>query len=101
MAVLVEFDVLDATEDQMVAVETRTQERGEALGRPPYAGCMFLAATPRGTGFHFVSAWRTESAFRDALEEMIEPDMAAEGVTLSELRVSPVMSMAIPGQAAP
>ena len=101
MAVLVEFEVLDATDDQMMAVEARTQARGQALGRPPYTGCMFLAATPRGTGFHFVSAWRTESAFRDALEEMIEPDMAAEGAVLTHVRVSPVMSMAIPGQAAP
>ena len=35
VAVLVEFDVLDATQEQMYALEERTRNRGEALGRPP------------------------------------------------------------------
>ena len=101
MAVLVEFEVRDASVDQMMAVEARTQERGQAQGRPPYIGCMFLAATARGSGFHFVSAWRTEAAFRTTLEEMIGPDMAAEGAAVSDIEVSAVFSMASPGTAAP
>lgn len=101
MAVLVEFEVHDATVDQMMAVEARTQERGQALGRPPYVGCMFLAASPRDSGFHFVSVWRTEDAFRAVLEEMIGPDMTAEGAEVTDVEVSPVLSMAIPGTDAP
>ena len=100
MAVLVEFEVHDASVDQMVAVEARTQKRGQALGRPPFAGCMFLAATARASGFHFVSVWRTEATFRAALEEMIGPDMAAEGAAVSDIEVAAVFSMAMPGTGA-
>lgn len=101
MAVLVEFDVLDATLDQMYALEERTRQRGEALGRPPFAGCMFIAATPRDSAFHFVSAWRTEEAFTAVLDTMLGPDLAAVGASASNILVGPVMAMAIPGQDAP
>lgn len=97
MAVLVEFDVAEATAEQLHAVEERTRQRGEALGRPPYLGCMFIAVVPRSAGFHFVSVWRTEEAFRDVLATMIAPDFAAEGISAGAAVVSPVSSMAIPG----
>jgi hypothetical protein len=101
LAVLVEFDVLDATPEQMYALEERTRLRGEALGRPPFVGCMFLAVTPRDCAFHFVSAWRSEQAFRSALDSMIGPDLTAVGASASNILVGPVMSMAIPGTHAP
>ena len=101
MAVLVEFDVLEATPEQMYALEERTRQRGEALGRPPFAGCMFLAVAPRDSAFHFVSAWRTEEAFKAVLETMLGPDLAAVGASASNILVAPVMSMAIPETLAP
>ena len=101
MAVLVEFDVLDATSEQMYALEERTTQRGNVLGRPPFAGCMFLAVSPRGSSFHFVSAWRSEEAFREVLETMLGPDLTAVGASASNVVVDPVMSMAIPGHDAP
>jgi hypothetical protein len=100
MAVLVEFDV-EGTPEQMYALEERTRQRGEALGRPPFAGCMFLAVTPRGSGFHFVSVWRTEEAFRDVLDTMLGPDLDAVGASAGHVVVGPVLSMAIPGPDAP
>lgn len=101
MAVLVEFDVLDATQEQMYELEGRTTRRGEALGGPPFGGCMFLAVTPRGSAFHFVSAWRSEEAFRTVMDTMLGPDLTAVGATASNVLVGPVMSMAIPGRDAP
>jgi hypothetical protein len=101
MAVLVEFDVLNATPEQMYELEERTRQRGEALGRPPFVGCMFLAVTPRGSTFHFVSAWRSEEAFRTALDTMLDPDLTAVGASVSNVLIGPVMSMAIPGHDAP
>jgi hypothetical protein len=52
MAVIVDFRVPDATAEQLYEVEQRTVARGEALGRPPHPGCMFIAVTPDGDGFH-------------------------------------------------
>lgn len=101
MAVLVEFEVRDANEEQMYDLEARTRRRGEALGRPPYVGCLFLAVG-RGDGvFRFVSAWRTEDAFRDVMATMLGPDLATVGAQASGLSVTEVLSMAIPGMSAP
>lgn len=101
MAVLVEFEVRDASPEQMYALEARTRERGEALGRPPFVGCMFLAVSPHEQGFRFVSAWRTEDAFHEAMDTMLGPDLQAVAASASGVTVSPVLSMAIPGTAAP
>ena len=51
MAVIVDFLVPGATPEQMYAVEALTQARGEAAGRPPFDGCMFIAATAVDSGF--------------------------------------------------
>ncbi len=101
MAVLVEFEVPEASQEQMMSLERLTQVRGEALGRPPFTGCMFIAVTPRGEGFHFVSVWRTEDAFRTVMESMLGVDLAEVGARASDALVSPVLSMAIPGNDAP
>lgn len=97
MAVLVEFVVRDVTPEQLYEVEQRTTERGQALGRPPYDGLLFLAVTPHDGAFRFVSAWRTEDAFRVALDSMLAPDLATVGAVVSDVVVGSVMSMAIPG----
>ena len=97
MAVLVEFSVVGATEEKMVEVEERTQARGQALGRPPYDGLIFLAATPNGAGLRLVSAWRTERDFHAAHDSMLGPDLATVGLSASDVVVSPIASMAIPG----
>jgi uncharacterized protein YjiS (DUF1127 family) len=101
MAVLVEFAIPDATEEQMWAVEERTRARGEAAGGPPYTGLMFLAATPSPSGLRIVSAWRTEADFRTVLDTMLGPDLADVGLTAADVVVSPVASMAIPGTHGP
>ncbi|MFD1947013.1 hypothetical protein [Nocardioides aestuarii] len=97
MAVMVEFEVRGVTPEQLYEVEQRTTERGEALGRPPYDGLVFLAVSPRDDAFRFVSVWRTEEAFAVALDSMLAPDLAAVGAVVSDVVVGPVMSMAIPG----
>ena len=40
----------------MYTVEELTRTRGEAAGRPPYDGCMFMAVTPEGSGFLAIPA---------------------------------------------
>jgi hypothetical protein len=97
MAVLVDFAVQDATPEQMYQLEALTQARGEAAGGPPYAGCMFIACVPDGTGFRFTSAWRREEDFRAVLEEMLGPDAATVGLEVVGVTVTPVLSMGIPG----
>ena len=97
MAVIVDFVVPGATPEQMYTVEDLTQARGEAAGGPPYVGCMFLAVTALDGGFRFVSAWRSEAAFRAVLDDMIGPDLATVDLHATEVEVSPVVSMAIPG----
>ena len=97
MAVIVDFTVPGASADQMYALEALTQTRGEALGRPPFDGCMFLAVTAVGDGFRLVSAWRTEAHFRTVMDTMLGPDLAAVGAAAADIAVAPAMSMAIPG----
>lgn len=97
MAVLVGFTVPEATVEQMYAVEELTRRRGEAVGKPPFDGCLFIAATADDGGFRFVSAWRTEADFRTVLDTMLGPDLRTVGVAAADISVSPVVSMAIPG----
>ena len=97
MAVIVEFLVREATPEQMYQLEALTAARGQAAGRPPYAGCMFIAATPIERGFRFLSTWRSEQDFRAVLEEMLGPDLATMGLSAAGIQTSPVVSMAIPG----
>jgi hypothetical protein len=96
MAVLVEWQVPGAAPEQLYEVELRNQQRAAELGRPPYEGLLFLAATPVEDGFRIVSAWRTEDAFRTVLDAMIAPDLASMDLAVSDVRVAPVASMAIP-----
>lgn len=97
MAVIVDFLVPGATPEQMYTVEALTQARGEAAGRPPFDGCMFIAATAVDSGFRFVSAWRSEAEFRAVLEDMLGPDLARVSLNATNIEVAPVVSMAIPG----
>ncbi len=97
MAVIVDFAVPGATHEQMYSVEELTRARGEAMGRPPFSGCMFIAATASDSGFRFVSAWRTEADFRSVLETMLGPDLATVSLAVADVQVSPAVSMAIPG----
>ncbi|GAA4413456.1 hypothetical protein GCM10023168_36370 [Fodinibacter luteus] len=97
MAVIVDFVVPGATPEQMYQVEALTQERGKAVGRPPFTGCMFIAATAIASGFRFVSAWRGEADFRAVLEDMLGPDLASVGLSAADIQTSSVFSMAIPG----
>jgi hypothetical protein len=101
VAVIVDFTVPGATHEQMYTVEELTRTRGEAAGRPPYDGCMFMAVTAEGSGFRVVSAWRTEASFRTVLETMLGPDLASVGLAADEITTSPALSMAIPGAHGP
>ena len=101
MAVIVEFEVPGASPEQIYAVDDLTRARGEAAGRPPYSGCMFIATMPTGSGFRCVSAWRAESDFRTVLDTMLGPDLSSVGLAAADITVSPVLSMAIPGAHGP
>lgn len=100
MAVLAEFGIPDATSEELMRLEAMTSARGEAAGGPPYPGCMFLAVVPDGDGFRFTSVWRTEAHLRAVLDDMLGPDAREVGVELTDVTVSPVISMAIPGTGA-
>lgn len=100
MAVRVDFEVPGATPEQMYAVEARTQERGQAAGGPPYAGCMAIVVTAGVDAFRFVSVWRTEEAFRAVVDTMLGPDLAEHGLAVDRVTVEPVVSMGIPGSEA-
>ena len=97
MAVVVDIVVPGATLDQVYEVEELTRQRGEAVGGPPYTGCMFLAATHDEAGLRIVAAWRTEAEFQQVLTTMMRPDFASVGLEVSVERVQPAVSMAIPG----
>lgn len=97
MAVIVDFLVPGATPDQMYTVEALTQARGQAAGRPPFDGCLFIVATAVDSGFRFVSAWRTEAEFRAVVQDMLGPDLASVGLNATNIEIAPVVSMAIPG----
>ena len=97
MAVIVDMSVPGATPDQAYAVEELTRQRGEAVGGPPYTGCMFLAATLGDAGLRIVAAWRTEAEFRKVLDTMLEPDFGSVGLEVHVESVAPAVSMAIPG----
>ena len=94
---IVDFDVRGADADQLYEVERLTVARGEAAGGPPYGGCMFIAVTSEDGGFRFVSAWRSAADFDVVMETMLGPDLASVGLAASNVRVSPAVSMAIPG----
>ena len=101
MAVLVELEVPGATLEEMYAVEELTRQRGEALGGPPYAGCLFLAVTHVDGVINISSAWRTEGDFRQVLDTMMGPDLATVGREVSAVTIAPILSMAIPGRQEP
>jgi hypothetical protein len=102
VAVIVEFLLVGATPEQVYEAESAAQARSEASGAPPYPSLMFVAVTPaeQSEGFRFVSAWRTEADFRRELETLLGPDLAAVGLEASDVRVAPVLSMAMPGAGA-
>ena len=101
MAVLVELEVPGATPEKMYTVEELTEARGEAAGGPPYPGLVFLAAVQGPSGLRLVSAWRTETEFRSVLDSMLAPDLATVGLAATDVVVSPVASMAVPGTLRP
>jgi hypothetical protein len=97
MAVIAEFSIPGATPEQVYEVEQRNAQRAVELGRAPYDGMLFLAVTPEGDGFRAVTAWRTEGDFRTVLDTMLGPDLTSLGLAAADVRVTPVVSMAIPG----
>jgi hypothetical protein len=97
MAVIVDFTIPGSTREQIYQAEDVARRRGEAAGRPPYPGCMFIAITEADDGARSVSAWRTEDDFREVLESTLGPDLASVGLLVGDIRVRPAVSMAIPG----
>ena len=99
MAVWVELALPGATREAVYEAEAVAMRRGQAAGRPPYAGLMFFAIVPDGDdgGVRLVSTWRTEDEMRVVVEEMLRPDLRQAGVDIGEVTVLPVWSMAIPG----
>lgn len=97
MAVIVHFDLVGASLEQVYEAEAKARRRGEERGGPPYDGCLFLAVTRTPEGVTTVSAWRTERDFRRTLEETLGPDLEAVGLSVGRATVSEVVSMGIPG----
>lgn len=97
MAVIAEFRIPGATPEQVYEVEQRNAQRASELGRAPYDGMLFLAVAADGDGFRAVTCWRTEEAFRAVLDTMLGPDLTSLGLSAADVRVSPVVSMAMSG----
>lgn len=94
---LVSFTLPHATPAALATAEHRAQERGAAAGGPPYPGLMFVAITPTDRGYRSVSAWRTEQDFRSVHDAMLAPDLSSAGLSVEDVSVAPIVSMAIPG----
>ena len=97
MAVLVEFELVGATEDDVHRAEMVAMQRGQRVGGPPYGGCIFVTVVPTADGMRLSSAWRTEAEFRSTFEAALRPDLVEAGLAPGDPTVCRVVSMGVPG----
>jgi hypothetical protein len=95
MAVLLQFAVTPASQEQFDELDAAVGDAMVAAGGPP-AGLMSHVVYPDGDGFVLAEVWRTESEGAAYLDEQLRPLLARRGLTAGETDVRPVWSFARP-----
>jgi hypothetical protein len=95
MAVLLEFTVTPATQDQFDELDVRLEESMVRSGGPP-AGLMSHVVYPADGGFVVAEVWRTESDGQPFLRDVVHPLLTQLGLTAGETTVRQVWSFARP-----
>ena len=95
VAVLLEFTVGNATQDQFNALDDRVGETMMRAGGPP-PGLMVHVVYPADDGFVVAEVWSTEVEGRAYVDDVLAPLVRTLGLEPSELRVRAVWSFARP-----
>lgn len=95
MAVVVQFIVAPATQDQFNEVDARVGQSMMEAGGPP-AGLMSHVVYPQGDGCVVADVWRTEDEGRAYVEDVLRPLIAEVGLTAQETTALPAWSFARP-----
>ena len=95
MAVLLQFTVTPATQDQFNELAVKVEESMMRGGGPP-PGLMSHVVYPDNGGFVVADVWRTESDGQPYVKDVLHPLLAQVGLTASETTVRPVWSFARP-----
>ena len=94
MAVLLQFTVAPATQDQFNALDAKLEE-SMMQGGPP-TGLMSHVVYPGNGGFVVSDVWRTESDAQPFLQDLLPPLLEQMGLTAGVTSVLPVWSFARP-----
>lgn len=95
MAVVVETEVVSASQAQHDLVDERIEAVMREMGGPP-GGLMVHFSRPHGDGFLMVDVWRSESEMRTFHDASVIPVLAAVGLDLGDETVWPVWTFARP-----
>lgn len=95
MAVLLEFNVGVATQDQFNELDDRVGEAMMQAGGPP-PGLLSHVVYPAGDGFIVAEVWRTEPEGRSYVTEVLRPIAEQLGLAPSDAHARPVWSFARP-----
>ena len=95
MAVIVQFTVSPATQDQFNEVDARVGQAMMAAGGPP-AGLMSHVVYPQGDGCVVADVWRTEAEGRAYVEDVLRPLFAEVGLSSHEVTAASAWSFARP-----
>jgi hypothetical protein len=95
MAVLVQLTVTPATQPQFHELDAAVEQSMTGAGGPP-DGLMSHVVYPEGDGFVVAEVWRTESAGRDFVDDVLRPLVGGVSLTATDTQVRPVWSFARP-----
>lgn len=95
MAVLLQFTVTPATQDQFDELDARLGESMMEGGGPP-PGLMAHVVYPDGGGFVVADVWRAESDGQPFVKDVVHPLLGELGLMASDTIVRPVWSFARP-----
>ena len=95
MAVLLQFTVAPASQDQFDELDVRVGEAMMQSAGPP-DGLMSHVVYPSDDGFVVAGVWRLESDGRRFLQDVLHPLLARLDLKASETTVRPVWSFARP-----
>lgn len=96
MAALLQFTVTPATQDQFNELDDKLEKSMMQGGGGPPPGLMSHVVYPDRDGFVVADVWRSESDGQAFVNEVLQPLLAALGMTASEVTVLPVWSFARP-----
>jgi hypothetical protein len=95
MAVLLQFTVKPATQDQFHELDVRLEERMMQRGGPP-PGLMSHVAYPDDGGFVVADVWRMDTDGQSFVTDVLHPLLDQLGLTAGDITMRPVWSFARP-----